>query len=146
MLPAEPPAPTPLYHGNGDPLWVAWARPFRNKKYLEKTDIIYLAREDGAIIHIEIDAAELLPSVTNVGCLEANIDTAFTSAYDIFADVLMIGGDSGPGGIWKVSIRQTIVLVLRTVFNDGPLLIFSSLPARTSSRSASSPTGLPLLI
>ncbi|KAM0511282.1 hypothetical protein ACHAPE_010026 [Trichoderma viride] len=108
MLPAEPPAPTPLYHGNGDPLWVAWARPFRNKKYLEKTDIIYLAREDGAIIHIEIDAAELLPSVTNVGCLEANIDTAFTSAYDIFADVLMIGGDSGPGGIWKLAPREDI--------------------------------------
>ncbi|KAL7926328.1 mono-functional DNA-alkylating methyl methanesulfonate N-term domain-containing protein [Trichoderma austrokoningii] len=108
MLPAEPPATTPLYHGHGDPLWVAWARPFRRKKYLEKTDIIYLAREDGAIIHIEIDAAELLPSVTNVGCLEANIDTAFTSAYDIFADVLMIGGDSGPGGIWKLAPREDI--------------------------------------
>jgi hypothetical protein len=102
MLPTEPPTRTPLYHGHGDPLWVAWARPFRRKKYLEKTDIIYLAREDGAIIHIEIDAAELLPSVTNVGCLGANIDTAFTTAYDIFSDVLMIGGDSGPGGIWKV--------------------------------------------
>lgn len=108
MLPAEPPAPTPLYHGHGDPLWVAWARPFRRKKYLEKTDIIYLAREDGAIIHIEIDAAELLPSVTNVGCLGANIDTAFTSAYDIFSDVLMIGGDSGPGGIWKLAPREDI--------------------------------------
>ncbi|KAL6814223.1 mono-functional DNA-alkylating methyl methanesulfonate N-term domain-containing protein [Trichoderma camerunense] len=107
-LPTQPPARTPLYHGTGEPLWVAWARPFRRKKYFEKTDIIYLAREDGAIIHIEIDATELLPSVTNVGCLGANIDTAFTLAYDIFSDVLMIGGDSGPGGIWKLAPREDL--------------------------------------
>lgn len=105
-LPTQPPARTPLHHGSGEPLWVAWARPFRRKKYFKKTDIIYLAREDGAIIHIEIDSAELLPSVTNVGCLGANIDMAFTTAYDIFSDVLIIGGDSGPGGIWKVSFHR----------------------------------------
>ncbi|PTB72969.1 hypothetical protein M440DRAFT_1340680 [Trichoderma longibrachiatum ATCC 18648] len=107
-LPAQPPPRTPQHHGLDEPLWVAWARPFRRKKYFEKTDIIYLAREDGAIIHIEIDAAELLPSVTNVGCLGANIDTAFTTAYDIFSDVLIIGGESGPGGIWKLAPRQDI--------------------------------------
>lgn len=106
LLPTQPLAPTPLFHGSGRPLWVAWARPFRRKKYFEKTDIIYLAREDGAIIHVEIDALELLPSVTNVGCLGANIDTAFTTAYDIFSDVLIIGGDSGPGGIWKASFHH----------------------------------------
>ncbi|RFU78399.1 thermotolerance [Trichoderma arundinaceum] len=108
LLPTQPPARTPLHHGNGEPLWVSWARPFRRKKYFEKTDIIYLAREDGAIIHVEIDAAELLPSVTNVGCLGANIDTAFTTAYDIFSDVLIIGGDSGPGGIWKLAPREDL--------------------------------------
>ncbi|KAL6858489.1 mono-functional DNA-alkylating methyl methanesulfonate N-term domain-containing protein [Trichoderma novae-zelandiae] len=107
-LPAQPPARTPQHHGVHEPLWVAWARPFRRKKYFAKTDIIYLAREDGAIIHIEIDSAELLPSVTNVGCLGANIDTAFTTAYDIFSDVLIIGGESGPGGIWKLAPRQDI--------------------------------------
>ncbi|KAL7785971.1 mono-functional DNA-alkylating methyl methanesulfonate N-term domain-containing protein [Trichoderma ceciliae] len=108
LLPTQPPTQTPLHHGSGEPLWVAWARPFRRKKYFEKTDIIYLAREDGAIIHVEIDAAELLPSVTNVGCLGANIDTAFTTAYDIFSDVLIIGGDSGPGGIWKLAPREDL--------------------------------------
>ncbi|UKZ73493.1 hypothetical protein TrVFT333_001140 [Trichoderma virens FT-333] len=107
-LPTQPPEPTSLYTGSGEPLWVAWARPFRRKQYFEKTDIIYLAREDGAIIHIEIDATELLPSVTNVGCVGANIDMAFATAYDIFSDVLIIGGDSGPGGIWKLAPRQDL--------------------------------------
>lgn len=99
---ADPPSQTSLHHGAHSPLWTAWARPFRRQKYFEKTDIIYLAREDGAIIHIEIESMDLVPSVTNVGCLDTNINTAFTTAYDIFSDILIIGGDSGPGGIWKV--------------------------------------------
>lgn len=101
---ADPPSQTRLHHGAHNPLWTAWARPFRRQRYFEKTDIIYLAREDGAIIHIEIEAMDLVPSVTNVGCLDTNINTAFTTAYDIFSDILMIGGDSGPGGIWKVTM------------------------------------------
>ncbi|KAK5998199.1 hypothetical protein PT974_00571 [Cladobotryum mycophilum] len=108
LLPNDSPACTKLHHGTHEPLWTAWARPFRRKKYFEKTDIIYLAREDGAVIHLEIDANEMLPSVTNVGCLETNIDTAFTTAYDIFSDVLIIGGDSGPGGIWKLAPRSEL--------------------------------------
>lgn len=106
VLDTDTPGRTALHHGADKPLWTAWSRPFRRKKYFEKTDIIYLAREDGAIIHVEIDASELVPSVTNVGCLDTNINTAFTIAYDIFSDVLIIGGDSGPGGIWKVWSRQ----------------------------------------
>lgn len=103
VLETDTPGRTPLHQGAEKPLWTAWSRPFRRKKYFEKTDIIYLAREDGAIIHVEIDAPELVPSVTNVGCLDTNINTAFTIAYDVFSDVLIIGGDSGPGGIWKVT-------------------------------------------
>lgn len=106
LLETDTPRCTKFHHGVCEPLWTSWARPFRRKQYFEKTDIIYLAREDGAIIHIEIDAAELVPSVTNVGCIETNIDTAFTTAYDIFSDVLIIGGDSGPGGVWKVWIMD----------------------------------------
>lgn len=102
LLQTDTPGTTKLHHGTIDPLWTAWARPFRRRQYFEKTDIIYLAREDGVIIHIEIDARDLLPSVTNVGSLDTNISTAFTTAFDIFSDVLIIGGDSGPGGIWKV--------------------------------------------
>ncbi|KAK2603782.1 hypothetical protein QQS21_004067 [Conoideocrella luteorostrata] len=108
-LDTYPPEKTSMHHGASEkPLWTAWSRPFRRKKYFEKTDIIYIAREDGAIIHVEIDVPELVPSVTNVGCLDTNINTAFTTAYDVFTDVLIIGGDSGPGGIWKLAPRTDL--------------------------------------
>lgn len=95
---------TPLHHGRYQPLWSSWARPYRRDTYFEKTDIIYLAREDGTVIHLEIDSESLAPSVTNKVFLDANIDTAFAVAHDPFSDVLIIGGDSGPGGIWKAGI------------------------------------------
>ncbi|KAM0557953.1 hypothetical protein ACHAPJ_005117 [Fusarium lateritium] len=105
-LETHSPGQTRLHHGTAGPLWTAWARPFRLNKYLEKTDIIYLAREDGVIAHIEIDSADLVPSVTNLGTISTNITTAFTTAYDVFSDVFIIGGDSGPGGIWKLAARS----------------------------------------
>lgn len=103
ILEIHSPGQTNLHHGAAGPLWTAWARPFRLKKYFEKTDIIYLAREDGVIAHIELDSADLLPSVTTVGTISTAISTAFTTAYDVFSDVFIIGGESGPGGIWKVN-------------------------------------------
>jgi hypothetical protein len=105
----DTPRRTLLHHGIEDPFWTAWARPFRRSKYFEKTDIILLAREDGAIIHVEIDEAELVPSVINVGCLDTNINTAFATSYDRFSDVLIIGGDSGPGSIWKAGFLSLLL-------------------------------------
>lgn len=93
-----------LHYGVGDPLWTAWARPFRRKSYTENTDIIYLAREDGIVIHLELESDSLMYSVTQIGCLDINIGRAFTAAYDIYSDLLIIGGDAGPGGVWKVRI------------------------------------------
>ncbi|PHH71027.1 hypothetical protein CDD80_5568 [Ophiocordyceps camponoti-rufipedis] len=112
-LGADPPSQTALHHGTGLPLWTAWARPFRRQKYFEKTDIIYLAREDGAIIHIEIEAGDLVPFITNVGCIDANINFAFTAAYDVYSDILIIGGGSSPGGIWKLAPRTELEQALR---------------------------------
>lgn len=104
LLYTDSPDATPLHHGTYEPLWTAWARPFRRERYFEKRDVIYMAREDGAIIHIEIDGRDMVPSVTNVGCLNTNVNTAFAMSYDRFSDVIIIGGDSGPGGVWKVSL------------------------------------------
>ncbi|KAL6920788.1 hypothetical protein FSST1_004814 [Fusarium sambucinum] len=101
----NPPGQTNLHHGASEPLWTAWARPFRLKTWWVKIDTIYLAREDGIIVQIEIDAAALVPSVLNVGTINTNITTAFTTAYDVFSDMLVIGGESGPGGIWKIEAR-----------------------------------------
>lgn len=97
-------APTRLHHGIFRPLWAAWARPYRHETYFEKTDIVYLAREDGAVIYLEIDSDTLVASITNTLYLDVNVDTAFGAATDPFSDLLIIGGDSGPGGIWKVAI------------------------------------------
>ena len=95
---------TSLHHGNSEPLWAAWARPVRLKRYFAKTDVIYLAREDGLLVHVEIDGVDVVPAVTSAGCVDSNISTAFAAAYDKFADVIIVGGDSGPGGTWKVRV------------------------------------------
>ncbi|KAJ4193419.1 hypothetical protein NW755_003411 [Fusarium falciforme] len=120
-LETHSPSQTNLHHGAAGPLWTAWARPFRLNKYFEKTDIIYLAREDGVIAHIELDSADLLPSVTTVGTISTNISTAFTTAYDVFSDVFIIGGESGPGGIWKLAARSDPQQV-STIANWSPVV------------------------
>lgn len=104
LLRTDTPAMTRLHIGKQAPLWTAWARPIRREEYFHKTDIIYLGREDGVIMHLEIGVRDLLPSVTNVGSVDINISPAFSAAFDPFTDVLIISGDSGMGGIWKVII------------------------------------------
>lgn len=137
----EMPGPSPLHHGAGPPLWVAWARPFRRKDYAEKTDIIYLAREDGLVFHIEIDSMTLLYSGMELGCLGTNIGPAFSTAYDKFSDLFVVGGDSSPGGIWKVRVPLVEVAVPRQDKLTGNR---GSFPLEASwSRSAHYPTGHP---
>lgn len=99
---ADEPDARSVHSGVNEPLWAAWARPFRRKTYLAKTDIIYLAREDGTVLYLEIDSDDLALTVTNTVFLEVNIDTAFAAAFDTFSDVLIVGRDIGPGGVWKV--------------------------------------------
>lgn len=101
-LHAGAPVATNLYHGREEPLWTTWTRPFRRRSYFLETDVILVAREDGVILHVEIDGKELIPSFTTAGHLGTNVDTAFTASYDRFSDVIIVGGDSGPGGLWKV--------------------------------------------
>ncbi|PHH58642.1 hypothetical protein CDD81_4961 [Ophiocordyceps australis] len=135
-LHSEQPQRTRLHQGPNKPLWTAWARPFRRKRYFDKTDIIYLAREDGAIIHIEIEATDLVPSVTNVGYLDANIDSAFATAYDVFSDILIVGGDSGPGGIWKLAPRTDLEQV-SLLPNWSPVVDIATIPAASQANKSS---------
>jgi hypothetical protein len=104
-----------FHYGTGAPLWSAWARPFRRKSYMEKFDIIYLAREDGIVVHIELESSSLLHSATQIGSLDTNIGKAFTAGYDVFSDLLIIGGEPGPGGIWKVSQPVSISVQMNEV-------------------------------
>lgn len=100
----EGPDPSDFHHGANAPLWTSWARPFRRKEYSEKTDIIYLAREDGFVFHIEIDSMTLVYSTMELGSVGTGIGTAFTTAYDRFSDLFVIGSEAAPGGVWKVRI------------------------------------------
>ncbi|KAI0899955.1 hypothetical protein F4806DRAFT_271996 [Annulohypoxylon nitens] len=98
---------TQLHHGMGDPLWTAWTRPIRHPPYHYRKDVIYLAREDGLINFLECgDEFEIETSVS-MGSVDCNIDTAFASLFHLFGDILVTGGDSGPGAVWNVQARQS---------------------------------------
>ncbi|KAK0629772.1 mono-functional DNA-alkylating methyl methanesulfonate N-term-domain-containing protein [Bombardia bombarda] len=93
------------YQGRNQPLWTAWARPFRLSPEFEKNDYIYLTREDGVVWYIQItlDSGAIdgprLTRLQDVGI--GNIANAFTCLYVREGDILIIGGNSGPGSIWK---------------------------------------------
>ncbi|KAI1142112.1 hypothetical protein F5Y05DRAFT_369712 [Hypoxylon sp. FL0543] len=98
---------TELHHGSREPLWTAWTRPIRHPPYHDRKDVIYLAREDGLINFLECgDEFEIETSVS-MGSVDCNIDTAFASLFHLFGDVLVTGGDSGPGAVWNVEARQS---------------------------------------
>ncbi|VUC35766.1 unnamed protein product [Clonostachys rosea] len=91
------PAPSKFHHGTKVPLWTNWAKPFRRESYSKGTDIIYLAREDGFLEHIEIEPTNLMFTATDMGFLDTHISPAFATACNGYSDLLIIGGDSGPG-------------------------------------------------
>ncbi|KAK3368990.1 mono-functional DNA-alkylating methyl methanesulfonate N-term-domain-containing protein [Lasiosphaeria ovina] len=114
---------TDTYHGRDQPLWTAWARPFRLSPYFKTRDCIYLAREDGIVIFIEADSESALDRSTFMDKFDCNISTAFTCLFDQYTDVLVMGSDSGPGTIWKVPARQPLEL-LGTIPNWAPSVDF----------------------
>lgn len=87
------------------PLWTAWARPRRDSSFHREADVIYLAREDGIFTILETSSE--LETSTLMGSVKCNIDTAFACLYDPHydphGDILVTGGDCGPGAIWSVS-------------------------------------------
>lgn len=98
---AERPATT-NYYGRDQPLWTAWARPFRLSHFFQEHDCVYLAREDGVVYFVEADADSTLTGSVFMDKFDCNISTAFTCLFDKHTDILVMGGDSGPGAIWKV--------------------------------------------
>ncbi|KAK3936369.1 mono-functional DNA-alkylating methyl methanesulfonate N-term-domain-containing protein [Diplogelasinospora grovesii] len=117
-----PPA-TVNYHGRDKPLWTAWARPFRLSPYFKERDCIYLAREDGVVMFIEADAESALDRSTLMDTFDCNIFTSFTCLFDQYTDVLVMGGDAGSGGMWKIPPRNPPEL-LQTLPNWTPVIDF----------------------
>ncbi|KAJ2902583.1 putative fun12-general translation factor eif2 like-protein [Zalerion maritima] len=88
---------TAMHHGLEPPLWTAWTRPYRMHSYTENNDAIYLGREDGVVVLLESDKFNVLSSSLEVGKFDCNISTAFCGVPGRFSDILIIGGESGPG-------------------------------------------------
>ncbi|CAK7198704.1 hypothetical protein SEUCBS139899_001368 [Sporothrix eucalyptigena] len=95
-----------FHHGQDVPLWSAWTRPYRLPTYNTTRDSIYLAREDGVVMFLDINSDNILGASVEIGKFECNIGTAFCSVFDEFNDILIMGGDSGPGTIWQIRPRQ----------------------------------------
>jgi hypothetical protein len=98
--------PTANHRGRHEPLWTAWARPFRLQSYKKNRDCIYLAREDGVVLFLEADQDDALTGNTVLDPFPCNISGAFACLFDHSTDVLVLGSDSGPGGYWKVRRPQ----------------------------------------
>ncbi|KAI0549721.1 hypothetical protein F4679DRAFT_545334 [Xylaria curta] len=97
---------TEWHHGTCNPLWTAWARPLREESYHTETDVIYLAREDGWVSNLEIKSDSDIEASNYYGPLDCNIDSAFASLSTPHGEVLIAGGDCGPGAIWHVHPRE----------------------------------------
>jgi hypothetical protein len=105
--------PSPIHKGRNAPLWTSWTRPVRTQKYASTNDDIYIAREDGLVKYLENNFDEFLCTGMNIGGITCNIGTAFTSLDSkfpgpdgVFGDILLVGGDSCPGGLYWVSSWQ----------------------------------------
>lgn len=99
-----------LHDGHEPPLWTTWARPQQPSVYQNILDHIYLAREDGVVMYMEFNAESILDSALNAGTF-CNVSTAFASHYDGFNDVLILGGDSGPGSVWQASYTYSFAQI-----------------------------------
>ncbi|KAH8681028.1 mono-functional DNA-alkylating methyl methanesulfonate N-term-domain-containing protein [Xylariales sp. PMI_506] len=99
---------TDMHIGRTRPLWTAWSRPSRLPQFhlKEEKDVIYLAREDGILCYLEVSAADGLETTVLMREVECNINTAFACLYEPHADVLIVGGDCGPGAIWSIQAKK----------------------------------------
>jgi len=59
------------------PLWTQWSRPNRNDSWHENNDAVYIAREDGAIMYLEIPYAGSAAKPAWAGQFRGHLDTAF---------------------------------------------------------------------
>ncbi|CCC08169.1 unnamed protein product [Sordaria macrospora k-hell] len=101
-LELDAPPKSPNHYGTGNPLWTAWDRPYRLPRYLKGKDCLYLAREDGIVVYIEVDEDHALERSTFIDAFKCNISSAFAYLFDQYADVLVLGSDNGTGSVWKV--------------------------------------------
>ncbi|KAK3491675.1 mono-functional DNA-alkylating methyl methanesulfonate N-term-domain-containing protein [Neurospora crassa] len=134
-LELEAPPKSPNYYGTGEPLWTAWDRPYRLPCYLKGKDCLYLAREDGIVVYIEVDEDHALERSTFIDAFKCNISSAFAYLFDQYADVLVLGSDNGTGGVWKIPPRDH-PLRIGTLPSGAPTLDFATTDSPSSGEKA----------
>lgn len=97
---------------------VQWARPMRSRAHnrFKDKDNLYLCREDGAVTFIEIEYGPrnfiMREHVTGELGVMANSSLAVLDVGPCADDLLIIGGDSGSGGIWRCPPRKSPELLV----------------------------------
>ncbi|KAI0100845.1 hypothetical protein GGR51DRAFT_340203 [Nemania sp. FL0031] len=97
---------TDWHYGTHTPMWTTWTRPMREGNYHTNTDVIYLAREDGWVNRLEVKGDSGVETSLYMGPLECNIDSEFASLSTSHGEILVAGGNYGPGAIWLVKPRK----------------------------------------
>ncbi|CAJ2514245.1 Uu.00g023640.m01.CDS01 [Anthostomella pinea] len=129
------------HHSTPPAVWTAWTRGIRIAAYhAEYKDVIYLAREDGAVKYLEIEGESggEPDIVTDTAMtLQCNIDTAFASLFDPESDVvsegksggdvIVTGGDSG-SGVLSIALPRETLQPIGTIPNWSPTVDFVVTP------------------
>ena len=114
------------------PRWIQWARPVRRKEWKPEGEFVYLCREDGLIVWLELEGIENIFSLPhNIGRLGINVDTAFASIdnhglhYNLKGslsndDFLVAMGDMSEGGLFRISPRAAAIRQQR-ILNWAPI-------------------------
>ena len=112
---------------------VQWARPMRsraNNRFKDK-DNLYLCREDGMVTFIEIEYGTrnfiMRKHVTGELGVMANSSLALLDVGPCADDLLIIGSDSGHGGMWRCPPRKSPELLVKDP-NWTPLTDFTLSP------------------
>lgn len=121
----SPPPHQPKYPGNSPKLpgWANWCRPLRNKTARLGKDFIYLAREDGIVVLVEIKTSpDFTVQTSSAGDLECHVGEAFASLGDPFdPDILAVAGDMSTGrivsmGHWATARRLSEMSRVDTMY------------------------------
>lgn len=94
------------------PMYTQWSRPNRNETWSENNDAVYLAREDGVIMYLEMPHAGVAAQSTWAGQFRGHLDTAFAYYQEWYpdkdprefaaSDILITCGSMSVGQIIKV--------------------------------------------
>lgn len=116
--------------------WAKWTRPYRHQKYNKSHDDIYLCREDGVILYVEISNNGFIDDVHSLGSLDCDVDGAFDtidfSDPSHGGDLLIAAGNTGNGGLFISEPRQNPTCVQKFE-NWAPILDTALVPPSQQS-------------